>query len=174
MFVDEAYFEYVNAKDYPDSLKLLKSHKNVVVTRTFSKMYGLAGLRVGYGIARSEVIDILNRVREPFNVNSLAQSAALAALKDQVYYRRIAKEIEQQRHYLYAQLERLNVDYKKTATNFILIDVKKDSRRFTQGLMKKGVIVRDMRFWGLNSYIRMSIGTPTENRKFIAAFKKLI
>ncbi|MCK5581441.1 MAG: histidinol-phosphate transaminase [Candidatus Omnitrophica bacterium] len=174
VFLDEAYFEYVNDKDYPDAIKLLKAHKNLIVARTFSKMYGLAGLRVGYGIAHAEVVDILNRVREPFNINSIAQAAALAALKDQSYYRRVAIEIEQQRQWLYQQFEKMDVDFKKTVTNFILIDVKKDSRMATQALMKKGVIVRDMSFWGLNTYIRVSIGTEVENKKFIKAFKQLV
>ena len=124
IFIDEAYFEYVHAADYPDSLALIKKYSNVMVTRTFSKMYGLAGLRIGYGIARPEIIDILNRLREPFNVNSIAQAAAVAVLADQPYYKKIARDVEVERRYLYRSLTGLNVHYEESCTNFILINFK--------------------------------------------------
>ena len=109
VFFDEAYFEYVQAKDYPDTLSLMKKYPNVMTSRTFSKMYGLAGLRIGYGIASREIIDILNRLREPFNVNSMAQAAAVAALGDEAYYRNIAKDVNEQRQYLYRSLESMGI-----------------------------------------------------------------
>ena len=174
VFFDEAYYEYVSAKDYPDTLKLLKQYDNIIATRTFSKMYGLAGLRIGYGIASEAIVDILNRVREPFNVNSLAQAAALACLNDGGYYQRIARAINQEREFLYAQLEKLGVSFVKTATNFILINVKADSTKVAQNLLKEGVIIRDMKFWGLNNFIRVTIGTKQENKKFISALKKVL
>ncbi len=146
VLIDEAYYEYVSAGDYPDSIALLKSYKNVITTRTFSKMYGLAGLRIGYGIARREIVDILDRVREPFNVNSLAQAAAVACLKDQGYYRRMAKQIKQQKQYLYQQLSGMGLAFVKTAANFILIDVKVKSTKISRQLLRRGVIVRDMVF----------------------------
>ena len=173
VFIDEAYFEYVAHKDYVDSLKLLKRHKNVIVTRTFSKMYGLAGLRVGYGIAHPEMIDYLNRVREPFNVNSLAQVGALAALKDKPFYTVLAKKVEKQRQYLYKNLEALNYSYVESCTNFIMIKVGKGASALVKALLKKGVIVRDMSAWGMTDYLRVSIGTATENRKFINTLKSL-
>ncbi|MBF0490589.1 MAG: histidinol-phosphate transaminase [Candidatus Omnitrophica bacterium] len=172
VFFDEAYFEYVNAKDYPDTLKLMKKYPNLMVTRTFSKMYGLAGLRIGYGIASPEIIDILNRLREPFNVNSLAQAAAVAALADQPYYRRLAKDIEAQRRYLYSSLKDLGFKYEDSFTNFILIQVANASQ-VAAGLLKKGVIIRDMTGWGLPDYIRVSIGTASENKKFIKSLEEL-
>lgn len=174
VFFDEAYFEYVNRSDYADSLKLLRQFPNMIITRTFSKMYGLAGLRVGYGIAQESMIDVLNRAREPFNVNSIAQAAALAALADGPYYRRIAKDVEKQRQYLYASLEAMNIHYIKSFTNFILVQVGTDSTTIAQALLKQGIIIRDMATWGLKGFIRVSIGTATENKKFISAFKKVI
>ena len=171
IFIDEAYFEFVNDKNYPDSVKLLKTYKNLIVTRTFSKMYGLAGLRVGYGIADAELIDIINRLREPFNVNSIAQAAAVACLKDKAYYRRIGREVVSERNKLYRELKKMGLEYSETSTNFILVDVKKDSTAVSAQLLKKGVIVRDMAFWGLTNYLRVSIGAPSENAEFIRTFK---
>ena len=137
-------------------------------------MYGLAGLRIGYGIARQEFIDILNRLRDPFNVNSLAQVAALACLKDQNYYQSLAKKIQEQRRFLYQNFERLNVECVKSYTNFILINLKKDSQDVVQKLLKKGIIVRDMKGWGLKNYLRVTIGTATENKKFLKALEELL
>lgn len=174
VFIDEAYYEYVSAKDYPDTVKLLKRFKNVLVTRTFSKLYGLAGLRIGYGIASPEVINILSRVREPFNVNSLAQEAALACLQSREYYQRIARLTEQQKKFLYGRLKAMKLSYKESATNFILVDVQKNGSEVVQKLMRKGVIVRDMSFWGLENYIRVTIGTQQENKKFLAALKEVL
>ena len=167
VFFDEAYFEYVQAKDYPDTLSLMKKYPNLMIARTFSKMYGLAGLRVGYGIAHREIIDILNRLREPFNVNSIAQAAAVAVLGDEAYYRNIAKEVNEQRQYLYRSLESMDISYEKSFTNFILINVGSDSTQLAAALLKKGVIIRDMAAWGLKGYIRVSIGNSSENRRFI-------
>lgn len=174
IFIDEAYFEYVHANDYPDSLRLLKKYPNVIITRTFSKMYGLAGLRIGYGIARPEVIDVLNRLREPFNVNSVAQAAAIAALLDQAYYKRIAADVEAQRQYLYQSLVRLNIPFEESFTNFILVKVGGDSAAAAKKLLHKGVIIRDMSVWGLRGYIRVSIGTAPENKRFINTLAEVI
>lgn len=174
VFMDEAYFEYVRAKDYPNTLKLLKKHKNLIVARTFSKIYGLAGLRVGYAVADKKIIDILNRIREPFNVNSLAQAAAIACLKDQKYYRSISKKIEQQRQFLYKNLMSLKSEFVRTYTNFILIKVNKNSSSVVKQLMKEGIIVRDMAAWGLNTFIRVTIGTAQENQRFIKTLKKVM
>ena len=110
----------------------MKKYPNVITTRTFSKMYGLAGLRVGYGIAGREIIDILNRLREPFNVNSIAQAAAVAVLADDAYYRKIAKDINEQRQYLYRSLEGMDIAYEKSFTNFILVHVGGDSTQVPQ------------------------------------------
>ncbi|MBU0467726.1 MAG: histidinol-phosphate transaminase [Candidatus Omnitrophica bacterium] len=174
VFFDEAYYEYVDEKDYVDSLGLLKNYKNVIVTRTFSKMYGLAGLRIGYGIANLELVDILNRIREPFNVNSIAQVAALACLNENAYYKDIAKKVKDQREFLYKSFDRLGLEFKKSYTNFILINVKSDSTLVSQKLLKKGVIVRDMSSWGVKNFIRVSIGTQKENKKFIKVLGEIL
>jgi histidinol-phosphate aminotransferase len=174
VFFDEAYFEFVQADDYPDTLALMKKYPNVIVTRTFSKIYGLAGLRVGYGMASREIIDILNRLREPFNVNSVAQAAAVAALSDERYYRNLAKETQEQKQYLYRSLKLMGVDYQESFTNFILVHVVKDSSQIAQALLKKGVIVRDMAAWGLTGYVRVSIGKPSENKFFIKTLEEIL
>jgi histidinol-phosphate aminotransferase len=174
VFFDEAYFEYVQAKDYPDTLSLMKKYPNVITTRTFSKVYGLAGLRIGYGIASREIIDILNRLREPFNVNSMAQAAAVAVLSDEPYYRKIARDVNEQRQYFYRSLESMGVSFEKSFTNFILVHVKGDSRQAAGALLKKGVIIRDMTVWGLKGYIRVSIGNASENKRFIKTLGEIL
>ncbi len=174
VFFDEAYFEFVQKKDYPDTIKLLKQYKNIIVTRTFSKMYGLAGLRVGYGIADNQVISLLERVREPFNINSVAQAAALAVLEDKKYYARVSKLIATGRKFLYQNLKRLGFSFVDSVTNFILIDVKQNGLNMSRALLQKGIIVRDMGFWGLETYIRVTIGTKGENKKFIQALEDIL
>ncbi|MBI5150165.1 MAG: histidinol-phosphate transaminase [Candidatus Omnitrophica bacterium] len=174
IFIDEAYHEYVQAPDYVDAIGLLKRHKNILATRTFSKMYGLAGLRVGYGIGDEETVDCLNRVREPFNVNSLAQAAALACLNDRPYYQKLAVEIERQRKAIYAGLGKLGVKYIESCTNFVLMDMRQDASRIVRALLAKGVIVRDMRAWGLERFIRVTIGTAVENERFLNALKEIL
>jgi histidinol-phosphate aminotransferase len=174
VFFDEAYFEFVNEKDYPDTLALLRSRKNIIVSRTFSKLYALAGLRIGYAVASEEVADLMNRAREPFNVTSLAQVAAVAALKDQGYYRRVLAVLRRERDKVCQGLKKLGVEFSKGYTNFIQVKVPGDSRAISQALLKKGVIVRDMNVWGLQNYIRVSIGTPSENKRFLSALKDVL
>lgn len=169
IFIDEAYFEYVTEKDYVDSIALLKKHKNIFIARTFSKMYGLAGLRIGYGIANLELIDLIGRIREPFNINSLAQVAALACLKDKPYYAKIARDIKKQRAFLYAEFTKLGLSFSTTYTNFILLEVGKGATQKVKALMQRGVIVRDMSAWGFDKYLRISIGNESENKKLIHA-----
>jgi len=137
-------------------------------------MYGLAGLRIGYGVANSELIDLLNRIREPFNVNSLAQVAAIAVLKDRPYYRGLARKISVQQKYLYTNLKRMKLDCVKSYTNFILVNVNNTAAHVSKKLMKRGVIVRDMSFWGLGKYIRVTIGTGVENKRFIKTLKEIL
>lgn len=175
VFFDEAYFEFAaKEKGYPDTLALLRGGRNVIVARTFSKIYGLAGLRVGYGATSPEVADMMNRSREPFNVTSTAQAAAVAALKDGVYYQKILKELARERDLLCKELQKLSdkgVSFSKGCTNFIQVRTALDSRALALALIKKGVIVRDMSAWGLLNYIRVTIGSPAENKKFLKALK---
>lgn len=171
--LDEAYCEYVGRDDYPDSVKLLDGHKNIVILRTFSKIYGLAGVRVGYGIASEEVIDYMNRVRQPFNVNSLAQAAALAALSDEGHVRKSIESNNLGKKYLYASFEEMGLSYVRTEGNFILVEVGNGADVYNQ-LLKEGVIVRPMAGYKFPSHIRVTIGKKGENERFIASLKKVL
>ncbi len=167
--VDEAYYEYVTAPDYADSMSHFKAGRNILILRTFSKIYGLAGLRIGYGIAKKEIITDMNRLREPFNTNSLAQKAALAALGDTAHVINSRKTNDEGREYLYQQLSSLGISYAPTEANFIYILIK-DSMAVNNALMKKGVIIRPM---GPQA-IRVTIGLPEENKRFIEALTAVI
>jgi len=171
--IDEAYAEFVENKDFPDSLKYVKAGRNVMVLRTFSKFYGLAGLRVGYGIASQELIAPMFRTKMPFNVNRLAQAGALAALDDKDFLNQTFKNNAEGKKYLYAELDRLKLPYKKTEANFIFIDLKKNADEVFLKLMSEGIIIRPLTSFGLPQAIRVSIGTREQNEKFIAALRKL-
>ncbi len=172
--VDEAYCEYVQAKDYPDSVKLLAKYKNLLVTRTFSKIYGLAGLRVGLALGDSELIANLNKTREPFNVNSVAQIAAAAALSDKVFIMKSLKNNLTGKKYLYKELTKLGLKYYQTEANFVFVYLNMDCMQAFEKLMALGVTVRPMKSFGVNNAIRVTIGTPVQNKKFIDLLKKII
>ena len=169
--VDEAYYEYVTREDYPDSLDYLKAGRNIIVLRTFSKIYGLAGLRIGYGISKPEFILEMNKIRQPFNVNSLAQVAAIAALDDDEHIRRSRENNINGLLYLTEELTKLGFDYVPSSANFILIDVKTSSKDVFNMLMKKGIIVRPMEEYGFPHHIRVTVGRLEENQRFIEAIK---
>ena len=172
--LDEAYYEFAQSKkDYPDSLALLHAYKNIVVTRTFSKAYGLSGLRVGFAVADPSIAAALNKVREPFNVNLLAQVAAVAALDDKAHLKKTVEMVEEGRGYLTAQLEELGCEVVETATNFILADLKTDAAKIYEKLLHLGVIVRPMAVWGLPQFIRVTIGRSRENQFFIQKLKQI-
>jgi len=171
---DEAYFEYVENKNYPRSIDFLDGRNNVVILRTFSKIYGLAGLRIGYGIAQSQIIEILNRARPPFNVNSLAQVAALASLRDEDQIIQSRKLISQEKKFLYSHLEKLKLSYIPTQANFILIKIGKKAPDVEKRLLEKGIIVRGMEAYNLNEYIRLTIGTRQQNEEFVRALGKAL
>ncbi len=173
VYFDEAYYELVEKQDFPDTLRYINS-RNVIVARTFSKAYGLSGLRIGYGIAKPKIVDYLNRVREPFNVNSLAQVAAFAALDDIDFLRRTHKLLREGKAYLYKNLEKLGFSFIESATNFILINVGSQAQMIYRKLLRKGVIVRNMRAWGMNNFIRVTVGTMPENRSFVKALKEIL
>ena len=173
--LDEAYYEFAcDRKDYPDSLKLLKQHKNILVTRTFSKAYGLSGLRIGYGIADLAIVNTLNKVREPFNVNLLAQRAALAALDDKAHLTKTVRMVKEGRAYLEKEFKRLRLYSVPTATNFMLVNLERDARPVVEDLIRKGIIVRPMSAWGMKEFIRVTIGKVDENRKFTRELKKIM
>lgn len=173
-FIDEAYAEYVAEKDYPRGLAPLKKGLNVMFSRTFSKIYGLAGLRIGYGIASPEIVSYIERIRPPFNVSSVAQAAAVSALDDKQHIQKSKKLVLQQKKYLYRELQKIGLDYIPSVANFILVNVKIDGSIIFEKLLKKGVIVRAMDEYGLRNFVRVTIGTPAENRKFIREVTKII
>jgi histidinol-phosphate aminotransferase len=166
--LDEAYYEYVTDSEYADSMKYLHSEKNVLILRTFSKIYGLAGLRFGYGISKKEILLDMNRLREPFNTNSIAQKGAIAALSDSAHVERSRKVNEEGKKYLYQELDAMGVACVPTEANFIYIPVD-DSALVNDNLLRLGVIIRPM---GPKA-IRVTIGLPEENRRFIEALKKI-
>ncbi|NLM25390.1 MAG: histidinol-phosphate transaminase [Firmicutes bacterium] len=172
--IDEAYYEYVQASDYPQTISLLKDFENIIITRTFSKVHGLASLRVGYGIAHPKIIANLNRVKEPFNVNSLAQVAAIASLRDQEHLAKSVTVNEQGKLYLYQELEKLGLEYIPTEANFIMFNVRRDANTLFEELLKKGIIIRSGSIFNMPSYIRLTIGTMEENESFIRALKEVL
>jgi len=170
---DEAYLEYVTSRTYPDSLQFLK-RKNVAILRSFSKAYGLAGCRIGYMIADPGFIAAAERVRQPFNVNSLAQAAAAAALDDRAFVGTNSRVLKSEKRRLYRALGRLGVWYKKSETNFVFVRFATGARRLCRALLKKGVIIRDMDMYGLERYARITVGTRAQNSKLIKALKETL
>jgi histidinol-phosphate aminotransferase len=173
IIVDEAYFEYVEAADYPNSLDYHQQGKTLLTLRTFSKLYGLAGLRIGYGIADKEIISLMHRVRQPFNVNAPAQWGALAALDDREHVRRSLENNRQGLKYLTAEFARLGIEYVPSHANFILLRVGKGEDVFNR-LLAQGIIVRPMAGYQFPEYLRVTIGTMDENRKFIDGLRKAV
>jgi histidinol-phosphate aminotransferase len=173
IIVDEAYFEYVEAADYPNSLHYHQQGKTLLTLRTFSKLYGLAGLRIGYGIADKEIISLMHRVRQPFNVNAPAQWAALAALDDREHVRRSLESNRQGLQYVTGELAGLGIEYVPSHGNFILLRVGQGEDVFNR-LLAQGIIVRPMAGYQFPEYIRVTIGTMDENRKFIDGLKKAV
>lgn len=171
---DEAYFEYVEDADYPDGLAYLRAGQPVIVLRTFSKIFGLAGLRVGYGITYPDAVGLLNRPRLAFNVNSIAQAAAIAALGDDEHVAESRRVNRQGRDYLYREFAAMGLEYLPTQANFVLVNIGLDSATVFQGLLRRGVIVRPAHIFGLNGWQRVTIGTAEENRKFIEALREVI
>lgn len=169
--VDEAYFEFVDDPTYPDSLQYQNGERLLMTLRTYSKICGLAGVRVGYGVSSPEIIDALNRIRQPFNVNSLAQVGALAAIDDEDHIRRTQENNQQGLAYLRRELDRLGVEYAPSWANFLLVKVGAGTY---QKLLPEGVIIRPMEGYGFPGYARVSVGVPKENERFIAAIQKLL
>ncbi len=170
---DEAYIELLPENKQPDTLKYVKQGRNVIILRTFSKTYGLAGLRVGYGIAPQECIELLNKARQPFNVNAMALAAAQAALNDDVFVRRTRKLVTDGLHYFCKSFKAMKLEYIPSVANFVLLKTG-NGREVYQKLMQHGVIVRPMDPYGMPEYIRVTVGTDKENRHFIKALVKVL
>ena len=171
---DEAYIEFALGPDFPDTLNYVKQGRKVAVLRTFSKAASLAGLRVGYGVADADAIALMNRIRQPFNVNSLAQAAALAALEDDGHILECVRMIEAGRHFLYDEFKTLGVQYVPARANFILVDVGRSAADIYQKLLHEGVIVRPMTPFGMETALRITVGTPEENRKLVKALRRVL
>ncbi len=172
--IDEAYYEYAIAEDDYKELLGLCEMDNVILLRTFSKAYGLAGLRIGYGIANSEIISTLNRTRPPFNVNLVAQIAALAALDDDEHVARSVENNKKGKKFLYGEFDNLHIDYVKTYANYILFDAGKSADKVYDELLRRGVIIRSMSGYGYKNFLRVTVGTPHENEVFIEKLKEVL
>jgi len=172
--VDEAYFEYVGEPDYPNALEWLGDFPNLIVTRTFSKAYGLAGLRVGYAVSSDEIADLLNRVRQPFNANSLGLASATAALSDEAH---LANTIELNRagiQQLASAFETRGLAYIPTVGNFITVDTGRPAAPLYEALLREGVIVRPIANYGLPNHLRVTVGTEAQNRIFLDALDRVL
>jgi len=169
--VDQAYYEYVTRHDYPDCLSYLREGKNIILLRTFSKIYGLAGLRIGYALARKDIIDAMNRIRQPFNVNSLAQVAALSALDDHAHVEKSRQINNEGKEYLYREFQNLPLNFVETEANFIYVYFENEiSQEIYNRLLQEGVIIRPIS----PTALRITIGLPQENQKLIQALKKIL
>lgn len=171
--VDEAYCDYVEDEEYPQCIHWLHAFQNLVVTRTFSKAHGLAGLRVGYGISHAELADLMNRVRQPFNVNSVAQTAAEAALHDAEHIERSVVLNRNGKQQLIETFDQLGLDYIPSVANFICVDMGRHAQPVYEKLLHEGVIVRPVDSYGMPDHLRVTIGLESENERFIQALKKV-
>jgi histidinol-phosphate aminotransferase len=168
---DEAYNEYVTRDDYPrNTTELLKDYTNLIIMRTFSKIYGLAALRIGYTMANEEIIHNINKIRGPFNVNTLAQVAALAALEDEEFIEKSYKVNEIGKKYLYEELDKIGIEYAPSETNHIFMNVERDGNEVFVELQKRGMIIRPV----TGTWIRVTIGTQEQNELFIKLLKEVL
>jgi histidinol-phosphate aminotransferase len=171
--VDEAYFEYVDKPEYPDTVQWIDAFPNLLVTRTFSKAYGLASLRVGYGVSQPALADLLNRVRQPFNVNGPALAAAVAALNDTAHVERSARLNQEEMARLESGFRQLGLDFVPSAGNFLLLDLGRRAAPVYEALLREGVIVRPVDNYGLPDHLRVSIGAPEENQRLLQALARV-
>ncbi len=171
---DEAYFEYVESEEYSSGLQYVKEGRNALVFRTFSKIYGLAALRIGYAMTTPAIAQAIERVTEPFNVNMPAQVAALAALDDQEHVEKSQQANSQGKQYLYGEFARMGLDYIPTEANFILVDTGTNCQGVFKNLLRQGVIVRTGDVFGYPNSIRVTVGTAAENQRFIKSLEKAL
>ena len=172
--LDEAYAEYVAEPDYPNGLELVDDYPNLIVTRTFSKAYGLAGLRMGYSVSHPDIADLMNRVRQPFNVNAMSLAAALVALDDETYLKESVRVNNEGMKMLTNACDQLGLGYIPSVGNFLTIDFGCDAMPIYDGLLQEGIIVRPIGVYGLPNHLRVTVGLPLENKRFIDSLKKLL
>jgi histidinol-phosphate aminotransferase len=168
---DEAYFEFLD--DPPETLRFIRERQNVIVLRTFSKIHGLAGLRIGYAVAAPEMIEVLHKTRQPFNVNSIAHAGALAALEDKAHLRETKRIVDEGRAYLEKQFTVMGVPFVPAVANFVMVNVGDGCAVFEE-LLRRKIIVRPLKGYGLPEWVRISVGTMKENNKLIAALKEVV
>lgn len=174
VIVDEAYREYISDPDYPDSFEYLRQGRNIVILRTFSKIFGLAGLRIGYGFSRPELLAEIAKMRLPFNVSRIGQIGALAALDDDAHIRRSRRANDEGKALLYDEFRKLGLNYIPSSANFVMVDFGRDAQSVFESLQRKGVIARSIREYGFPNALRISIGTEPQNRKFVRALKAIL
>lgn len=167
---DEAYYEFLD--EPPDVLKYIRAGRNIVVLRTFSKIQGLANLRIGYGIAAPEIIEVLQKSRQPFNANGIAQAGALAGLRDTVHMEETRRVTHEGRNFLQAEFLDMDLEFVPSHANFVLVRVG-DGKKVFEALLRRGIIVRAMGSYGLPGWIRVSVGTMPQNEAFVAALREL-
>lgn len=172
--LDEAYYDYVSRPDYSHSLDYARQGRNVLVLRTFSKVHGLAGLRIGYGLGHPELIEALNRMRSPFNANGLAQTAALAALDDREHVARSFESNQREMKFVTGELALLGVRYTPSMANFVLMDTGRDCEEDFVRLLREGVIVRPMKLYGFPTRLRVTIGARPHNERFLEALRHVM
>ena len=171
--LDEAYIHYAARADMPDSAALFRTHKNLLTLRTFSKIYGLAGLRIGYAVGTPGLVDAMNKLRTPFNVSGIAQAAAIAALDDKEHVKRCEETNARERRRLHVALEALGLHPVPSETNFIFVELGPIAKEFSEDLLHAGIIVRPLGWMGFPNAMRVSVGTPEENTAFLAAMNRL-
>ena len=174
VIVDQAYQEYITAEEPFDGIELLEKHRNLFLMRTFSKAYGLAGMRVGYALGDPELVDYLNRIRGPFNVNSLAQKAALTALESQSHLETCQNLNKKEKEFIYQQFEELGLEYIESEANFVMVDTEMPAADVFEKLQQRGVIIRPGNQFGMDSWIRVTVGTRADNEFFIRNLKKVL
>ena len=169
LILDEAYFEFVDDQDYPNCLDYIREGRNVVGLRTFSKLYGIAGLRIGYTLASPDLTGVMERVREPFPVSRVAEAAALAALDDEAFTNKVLANNEESKRFFYRSFDKLGLSYTRTHTNFMFVDLGTDAKEAAQALLERGYMIRPGTPWRHPTYARITFGTMEENRGFVAA-----
>ena len=174
VILDEAYGDFVEDAFYPNGLDYVKGQRQMIVLRTFSKVYGLAGLRIGYALGREDLVDCLYQVRDPFPVHRLAQVAAVAALNDQEHALRSIQMVYEGKRYLYKELDKMGLLYVPSQANFVFIDFERDSNEIFQALLREGIIIRPGKTWRYPTCARVTIGRMEDNQRFIRALRKVI
>jgi histidinol-phosphate aminotransferase len=174
VILDEAYGDFVEDPLYPNGLDYVKEKRELIALRTFSKVYGLAGLRIGYAIGREDLIHCLYQVRDPFPVHRLAQAAAVAGMADKDHIQKSKKLVYEGRRFLYQELERMGIRFVPSQANFILVDFEKEIEEVSHSLLREGIIIRPGKTWGYPTCGRITIGRMADNRRFIKALKKIL